>query len=70
MESRPKLKWWFGPFCLCEVVCGRGGLSGICRGGRTFGGLGLQGHPDGSSVSNIFEGSFTEEGAVSGKAIF
>ena len=52
------------------MVCGRGGLSGICRGGRTFGGLGLQGHPDGSSVSNIFEGSFTEEGAVSGKAIF
>ena len=52
------------------MVCGRGGLSGIYRGGRKFGGLGLQGHPDGSLVSNIFEGSFTEEGKGPGKAIF
>ena len=34
-----------------------------------FGGLGLQGQPDGSSVSNIFEGPFTKEGTRSGKAI-
>ena len=27
-----------------------------------FGGLRLQGHPDGSSVSTIFEDLFTEEG--------
>ena len=26
-----------------------------------FGGLGMQGRPDGSSVSNIFEDSYTEE---------
>ena len=32
---------------LFEVVCEQGGLSGLCRGGRTFGGLGLQGQPDG-----------------------
>ena len=57
-------------FYLCEVICEQGGLSGICRGGRTFGGLGLQVQPDGSSVSNIFEGLFTEEGTGSGKAIF
>ena len=44
------------------MVCGRGGLSGIHRRGRTFCGLGLQGKPDGYSLSNIFEGSFTEEG--------
>ena len=30
-------------------------------------GLGLQGQPDGSSVRNIFEGSFTEEVEGSGK---
>ena len=30
----------------------------------------MQGPPDGSSVSNIFEGSFTEEGTGAGKAIF
>ena len=35
-----------------------------------FGELGLQGHPDGFSVRNIFECSITEEGTVSGKAIF
>ena len=52
------------------MVFGRGGLSGIYRGGRTFGWLRLQVHPDGSSVSNVFEGSFTEEVTVSGKAIF
>ena len=32
------------------MVCERGGLSIFRRGGRTFGGLGLQGNPDGSSV--------------------
>ena len=35
-----------------------------------FGGLGLQGQPYGSSVRNISEGSFTEEGTVPGKDIF
>ena len=35
-----------------------------------FSGLGLQGRPGGSSVSNIFEGSFTEEGTGAGKDIF
>ena len=52
------------------MVRGQGGLSGLLRRGRTFGGLGLQYQPDGSSVINIFEGSFTEEGTGSGKAIF
>ena len=52
------------------MVCGRGDLSGLHRGGRTFVGLGLKGQPDRSSVSNIFEGSFTEEGVGAGKAIF
>ena len=60
----------FGTFSLCEVVCERGGLSVIYRGGIPFGGLGLQGRPDGSSVRNIFEGSFTEEGMGSGNDIF
>ena len=55
---------------LCELVCGRGGISGLRRGVRTFGGLGLQGQTDGSSVSNILEGLFTEYGIVSGKDIF
>ena len=35
-----------------------------------FGRLGTQGHPDGYSVRNILEGSFTEELTVSGKAVF
>ena len=35
-----------------------------------FGGLGLQGQPDGSSVRNMFQGSFTEEGTGAGKDIF
>ena len=52
------------------MVCGRGGLSGLHRGGRKFGGLGMQGQPDESSVRNIFEGSFTEDGTGSGKDIF
>ena len=38
--------------------------------GRTFGGLELQGQPDGYPVINIFEGLFTEEGTGSVKAIF
>ena len=35
--------------------------SRIGAGGFKFGGLRLQGHPDGSSVSTIFEDLFTEE---------
>ena len=52
------------------MVCGKGGLSGLCIGGRTFGGLGLQDHSNVSLVSNIFEGSFIEEVKLSGKSIF
>ena len=52
------------------MVCGQGGLSGIRIGGRTFGGLGLQGQPDGYSVRNIFADSFTEEVTGVGKDIF
>ena len=52
------------------MVYGRGGLSGLRRGVRTFGGLGLQGQPDGLSVSNVFEGSFSEEVTGAVKAIF
>ena len=32
--------------------------------------MGLEGQPDVSSVSNIFEGSFTKEGTIAGNAIF
>ena len=35
-----------------------------------FGVLGLQGQPDGYSLSYIFEGLFTEEVKRAGKAIF
>ena len=35
-----------------------------------FGGLGLEGQPYGSSVRNISEGSFTEEGTVLVNYIF
>ena len=52
------------------MVCGRGGIYGLQRGVRTFGGLGLQGCPDESLVSNIFESSFTEDGTVPRNAIF
>ena len=52
------------------MLCGRGGLSGICRGGIPFGGLGLQGQPNVSSVRNIFEVSSTEEVTGAGNAIF
>ena len=52
------------------MVCGGGGLSVLCRGCRTFGGLGLQGKPDGSLVRNIFKVSFTEEIIVAVKAVF
>ena len=52
------------------MVCGQGGLSGIHRRGRTFRGLGLQGQSDGYSVSNIFEGSFTEEGKGAVRGFF
>ena len=57
-------------FFLCEVVYGRGGLSVICRGSITCGGLGMKFQPDVSLVSNIFEGSFIEEVKLSGKSIF
>ena len=36
--------------------------SSIGAGGFKFGGLGLQGQPGGSSASNMFDGSCTEEG--------
>ena len=52
------------------MVYGKGGLSGLHRGGRTFDGLGLKFEPDGSSVRTIFKGSLTEEGTISGNAIF
>ena len=52
------------------MVYGQGGLSELRRGGRSFGGLGLQGHPDGFYLRNLFEGSFTEEGTGAGKAVF
>ena len=55
---------------LCEVVYGVGGLSGICRRGRKFCGLGIQGQPGGYSVRNMFEVPFTEEGKGAGQAIF
>ena len=35
-----------------------------------FGGLGMQGRPDGYSVRNVFEGSFSEEVTGAGKVIF
>ena len=41
--------------------------SSIGAGGFKFGGLGLQGQPDGSSERNIFECSFTEEVTGAGK---
>ena len=50
--------------------CGHGGISGIHRGGKTFGELCLQGQNDGYSVRNIVEGSFSEEVVVSGTGIF
>ena len=37
------------------MVCGQGDLYGFCRGGRTFGGLGIRGQSDGSSVRNILK---------------
>ena len=52
------------------MVCGQGGRFGLLRGGITFDGLGLQGHLGGSSVRNIFKGSFTEYGTGAGRAVF
>ena len=52
------------------VVFGRGGISVLRRGGRTFGGLWMQGKPDRYSVKNIFEGLFTEEIKLAEKDIF
>ena len=48
----------------------RGSIYGLRIGGRTFGGFGVKDQSDVSSVSNISEGSFTEEGTGAGKAIF
>ena len=56
-------------FGICEVICGRGGLSGLHRGWRLFGGLGLQDQSDGYSVRNVIEVSFTEEVTATGKYI-
>ena len=52
------------------MICGKGGISELLIGGITFGGLGLQGEPDGFSVRNILEGLFTEEVTVAGNNIF
>ena len=52
------------------MVCGRGGISELFREGRIFGGLGMQVQPDGSSVSSIFDVSFTEEGKIAAKDTF
>ena len=52
------------------MVCGGGGgIYVICRGGRNVCGLELQVQPDRSSVRNIFENSFAEEGTEAGKDI-
>ena len=52
------------------MVCGHGGLSVLYREGRTFGGLGMQGQYDESSVINISEVSLTEEGTGALNYIF
>ena len=41
-------------FFLFEVVCGQVGIPGLRRGGRMFGGLGMQDRPGVSSVINMF----------------
>ena len=38
---------------LCELVCGWGGLSGLYRGVKTFGGLGMQDQHNESSVTRF-----------------
>ena len=52
------------------MVCGQEVLYGLQRGGRTFDELVLQVQHYGSSVSNIFEGSFTEEGTGAVNSVF
>ena len=52
------------------MVLGVGGISRLHRDDRTFSRLGIQGQPDGYSVINLFEGSFTEDGTGAGKYIF
>ena len=52
------------------MICELKGLSGLIRGGRKFGGLGLQIQHNGYSERNIFEDSCTEEVTVAGKYIF
>ena len=42
-------------FFICEVVCGRGGLSRLRIVGRTFGGLGMQDQPGKYSVSKFIQ---------------
>ena len=41
------------PLCLCEVICGQGCMYGIRIGNIIFGGLGIQGQSDESSVSRF-----------------
>ena len=47
---------------ICGLLYGKGGLTGLRRGVRMFGGLGMQVQTYISSVRNIYEGSFTGEG--------
>ena len=57
-------------FFLCEVLCGQEGLSGLRKGGRTFGILGLQGQLDGYLVQFYLKGSFTQQGMAEIESIF
>ena len=57
-------------FSFCGVVYGRGGLSGLHRECRTFGGLVMQVYPCVYSVRTMFEGWFTVEGTGAVKSIF
>ena len=52
------------------MVCEPGGISGLHIVDKMLVGLVMQGKPDGYSVIKILRGSFTEEGKVSGNAIF
>ena len=63
------MKVIFGLCFLSEILCVQGAHSGLHRGGRKFGGLGLQGQPDGYPARNIFKGSFTEDRTEAGKDI-
>ena len=52
------------------MVCEPGGISGLHIVDKMLVGLVMQGKPDGYSVINIIEDSFTKEGKVAGKDIF